>query len=97
MNAEKSVAGRCPRCTTKVQVEVPDHRASLDAVRLWSDLGYGRPAQNPASKSAVSIDLERLKKLKHEEMLAEIEAMSNDELLTLCVLSDLETESAEAP
>jgi hypothetical protein len=89
-NAKKEVAAKCPVCNRKVQVEVTDHRVSLDAIRLWNELGYGRPAQVTAAAGSLTTDLEKLKKAKIEDF----RAMSTDELLTLVTLYDLEAETA---
>lgn len=49
MSAEASQWLECDHCHRKTSVKTADTRARLDAIKLWSELGYGRAATAPGS------------------------------------------------
>lgn len=85
MNAEADHQLHCSHCQRKTTVRLPDTRARLDAIKLWSELGYGRAATAPGGAQPASLaDLDRGKNIQ-EMSDAELEAV-----LLSCYLAEPE-------
>lgn len=75
MSAEVDQWIQCTHCQRRTPVKLADTRARLDAIKLWSELGYGRAAAAPGGAQPAKLaDLDRGKNI--EQMTdAELEAL----------------------
>jgi hypothetical protein len=74
MKGTRKVDAKCPKCNGWVKAEVGDARTQLDAVRLWTELGFGRAATQPAQPPMEAKDLDAI----------DYAELSDDELRLLC-------------
>jgi hypothetical protein len=60
MKGTRKVDAKCPKCNGCVKAKVGDPRTQLDAVRLWTELGFGRAATQPAPPPVEATQLDEL-------------------------------------
>jgi len=77
---------QCPKCNTRIPVDIPDHGARIKAVQTWTELGLGRIRESNADEKKNG------GQQRHAFTRHELENMTVDELARLCAADDpLET------
>ncbi len=85
-NSSRRLQVSCPKCRTKVPVDVPDHGARIKAVQTWTELGLGRIRESNADEKKNG------GQHRHAFSRQELENMTVDDLARLCAADDpLET------
>ena len=86
MDAMRKTWAYCPKCRQKVQVDFPDVNASLKAIELLMEQGYGRPVAGAANAAPEIVG--------GRETLAQLEALSTNQLAAYVFVSQSEEERA---